>query len=273
MFTRSQMQLAPSMFGTALFQRLLVAWAGIFISAICYCLLRSVLDIGYSHQASATIKWAIIQWGAWPIVLPVCLYLFQLVARHLSLATGLIASAVFAIGGASLFASVMQIALVGERSWYETTYHMAPIAAGTYLVFGIIVFWHLYPSAFNQSKPTIVIENDETIELTVWKGQVQTKIDTALIEWARAARNYVEFYAGGKSYLMRASMAELELLLPDHRFLRTHRSYLVNKKFVVGVAGGSTRSSVVLESGLKLPVGKTYRRSLLAAIRPDTAIA
>jgi len=273
MTTRTNFQMMPGIDGAAFYQRLLVAWAGIFVAAILYCLLRSLVDIDYSYELSATIRWAIIQWGAWPILLPVCYYLIRAVERRLSFVAGLIVSAVFAVVGASLFAYFMEIALGGERSLYAATYHMAPIAGGTYLVLGMIAFWLLYPSAFSTAIREVVVADDETIELKVWKGQVQTKIDAALIEWARAARNYVEFHAGGKSYLMRASMAELERLLPEHRFLRTHRSYLVNKKFIIGVAGGSTRPTVVLESGFRLPVGKTYRHSIFAAIKPDIATA
>ena len=266
-------KLMPGVAGTALYQRLLLAWASMFAAAIAYCFLRSLVDSDYSYVTGDTIKWAATHLGAWPILFPLCIYLVRVVERRLSSLAGLIVGMVLAIAGVDLFAFVMGTTLGGELLLYEVTYYMAPIAAGTYVVFGVIVFWLSYQSAPSTTIDEAVVTGDDTVVLKVWKGQFQMKIDAVLIEWSRAARNYVELHADGKSYLMRASMAELERVLPQGRFLRTHRSYLVNTKFVAGVAGGNARPSVVLESGFTLPVGKKYRHAVLAAIKQDFAHA
>lgn len=263
----------PRISGVAFYQRLLLAWAVMFAAAILYCLLRSLVDSDYLFVLGDTISWAATHWGAWPILLPICIYLVRVVERRLSLMAGLVAGAVLAIAGASLFAYVMGAARGGELSLSEVTYHMAPIAAGTYVVFGVIVFWITSQSALSTASDGAVVANDDRVVLEVWNGQFETQIDAMVIEWSRAARNYVELHAGGKSYLIRAGMAELEQRLPEGRFLRTHRSYLVNIKFVVGIVGGNARPSLALGSGFTLPVGKKYRRAVLAAIKPDSAVA
>jgi DNA-binding LytR/AlgR family response regulator len=270
---RLDTHMMPNIAGAAFYQRLFTVWAGMFAAAMLYCLLRSLVDSAYSYEFVETFKWAAIHWGAWPILLPICIHLFRTVERRLSFVSGFVASIVFAIAGASLFAYLMGAVLGRGTSLSAATYHMAPIAAGTFVVFGVFVFWLRYPSVLIRDLDEAAVGDDETVMLKVWKGRVQTKIDVALVEWTRAARNYVELHAGGKSYLMRASMAELEHLLPSGRFLRTHRSYLVNTNFVVGVVGGNVRPSVVLESGSRLPVGKTYRDATLAAIERDAATA
>jgi two-component system, LytTR family, response regulator len=48
------------------------------------------------------------------------------------------------------------------------------------------------------------------------------------LEWVEAADYYVSLHAGGKSYLLRQTMAEIERQLDPARFVRVHRSAIVN---------------------------------------------
>jgi two-component system, LytTR family, response regulator len=48
------------------------------------------------------------------------------------------------------------------------------------------------------------------------------------IDWIEAADNYVEIHAGKHVHLMRETLTNLEQRLRSHRFLRIHRSKLVN---------------------------------------------
>ena len=48
------------------------------------------------------------------------------------------------------------------------------------------------------------------------------------IDWIEAADYYVTLHAGGKSYLLREPIAELEKKLDPYRFVRVHRSAIVN---------------------------------------------
>ncbi|MGZ5433629.1 MAG: LytR/AlgR family response regulator transcription factor [Thermoanaerobaculia bacterium] len=48
------------------------------------------------------------------------------------------------------------------------------------------------------------------------------------LEWIEAADYYVSLHAGGKSYLLRQTMAEIERQLDPSKFVRVHRSAIVN---------------------------------------------
>ena len=265
------MKLVPQIAGVALYQQLFLAWTGIFTIAILYCLFRSLIDSDYLFVAGDTAKWAVTQWGAWPFLLPMCVYLIKFVEQRISLRVGLVAGMFFAVLGASLFAYISGRAFGADTLLLHVSYYMAPIAAGTYLFFGVVVYWYYHQSVPETPAAEAISTNDNTVILDVWNGRVQTQVEANLIEWTRAARNYVELHANGRSYLMRAGIAVLERRLPNGSFLRTHRSYLVNTKFVVGIAGGSAQPSVVLESGFQLPIGKKYRDTVLAAIRQKVA--
>ncbi|MCI0670721.1 MAG: LytTR family DNA-binding domain-containing protein, partial [Myxococcaceae bacterium] len=55
-------------------------------------------------------------------------------------------------------------------------------------------------------------------------------LDVDEIDWVEAADYYVEIHAGGKSYLHRETMQSLEARLHPERFMRIHRSAIVNRK-------------------------------------------
>lgn len=63
-------------------------------------------------------------------------------------------------------------------------------------------------------------------------GRVQF-LKVAEIEWIEAADQYVVLHSGGKTHLLRESLAHLERQLDPDRFFRVHRSALVNLDFVV----------------------------------------
>ena len=55
-----------------------------------------------------------------------------------------------------------------------------------------------------------------------------TLLQTEEIDWIEAADNYVEIHVGKQVHLMRETLSNLELRLQPFRFLRIHRSRLVN---------------------------------------------
>lgn len=53
-------------------------------------------------------------------------------------------------------------------------------------------------------------------------------VKTEDIDWIEAAGNYIKIHAEGKSHMLRETMNGIEKKLPPDRFLRIHRSSLVN---------------------------------------------
>lgn len=78
------------------------------------------------------------------------------------------------------------------------------------------------------------------------------------IDWIRAAGNYVELRAGGRTIVHRTSISAAERDLERHGFVRIHRSTLVRRDRIARVRP----QDVVLHDGTHLPVGKRYRASL-----------
>jgi len=87
------------------------------------------------------------------------------------------------------------------------------------------------------------------------------------IEWIEAADNYAKVWSAGKSFLMRESLAELELRIGGHGFVRAHRRALVRISAVRTMS--ATRDgdlTVELESGVRIQVSRRRRASFARAV-------
>jgi len=83
------------------------------------------------------------------------------------------------------------------------------------------------------------------------------------IRWIGAEGNYVRLSTATETHLLRETMAHLEQRLDPRGFLRVHRSFMVNLKYVKEVRRESNGDSVVImDSGHKVALGRSYRASL-----------
>lgn len=82
------------------------------------------------------------------------------------------------------------------------------------------------------------------------------------IGWIEAAGNYVEIHGGARALLVRATMRQVETLVDPARFVRIHRSIIVNRDRVAGVGGAPSRPVVTMRDGSRLKVGDAYRRNV-----------
>jgi two-component system LytT family response regulator len=89
-------------------------------------------------------------------------------------------------------------------------------------------------------------------------------LKTDEVDWIEASGNYVTLHAGRESHLLRETMNHVEDRLDPSRFLRIHRSRLVNIdriKELQPLFGGDY--TVVLKDGTELTLSRTYRERLL----------
>lgn len=89
-------------------------------------------------------------------------------------------------------------------------------------------------------------------------------VPVAEIDWLEGAGNYVRVHAGSASHLIRATLAGLSERLDPRRFVRIHRSTIVNVERISEVqpwAGGDYVA--ILHDGETLKVSRSYRDDLL----------
>jgi len=87
------------------------------------------------------------------------------------------------------------------------------------------------------------------------------------VDYLEARANYVRLHAGERSYLVRDTLSGLEARLDPARFLRIHRSLIVNLARVQEVESLFAGEYVLfLRGGVRLTSGRTYRASVQAAL-------
>jgi two-component system LytT family response regulator len=87
------------------------------------------------------------------------------------------------------------------------------------------------------------------------------------IDWIEAAGVYVQVHTAGKTWLHRISLSELEAKLDSRRFLRIHRSTIVNLSRIRELRPHSHGDFVVaLHDGAELKLSRSYRQKVEASL-------
>lgn len=102
--------------------------------------------------------------------------------------------------------------------------------------------------------------------LLVRDGNKLSVVLTESVDWAEAAGDYVALHVGPRTHLLRETMSGLEERL-DHRFVRVHRSAMVNVERVRDVrltSSGDAR--VFLRDGTEIRASRRYWKDLEARL-------
>jgi two-component system LytT family response regulator len=87
------------------------------------------------------------------------------------------------------------------------------------------------------------------------------------IDWIEAAGNYVRLHVGKDDHLLRESMSGLETRLDAGRFVRVHRSTIVNIERIRELQPAFHGDyAIILHDGTELKLGRSYREKLEEAL-------
>jgi two-component system, LytTR family, response regulator len=99
--------------------------------------------------------------------------------------------------------------------------------------------------------------------LVVKSGGSTRFVRVADIDWIEAAGVYANLHIGGKELLYRAALNELAERLDPVRFVRVHRSAIVNIESILRLEPISHGEfEVILKDGSRSRISRTYRRQL-----------
>jgi two-component system LytT family response regulator len=104
--------------------------------------------------------------------------------------------------------------------------------------------------------------------LLVHNGTKDVLIAVGDIEWIEAADYYSCLHVGTKSYLLREPIKQLAVTLDPAKFVRVHRSAIVNLDHVREILReGQTEGSIILVNGHRLRMSRVGWQNLLVASR------
>jgi LytTr DNA-binding domain len=102
------------------------------------------------------------------------------------------------------------------------------------------------------------------------RGGSEVVVEVADIDWIEAAGNYAVLHVGGDTFEIRSSLSKLEAELDPRRFVRVHKSHMVNIARVTEVTpwiSGDWR--IRLQDGAEVNLSRRYRQRFeaLAPVR------
>jgi hypothetical protein len=118
--------------------------------------------------------------------------------------------------------------------------------------------------------PVAAIEHPETF--LVKKLGAEFLLAARDIEWLEASENYVNLHLRGRTYPLRSTMTAIQDRLDPDRFIRVHRSYIVNIDAVQQVEPLETGDArLTLKDGARVPCSRRYREALksIRSVGPD----
>jgi LytTr DNA-binding domain len=92
-------------------------------------------------------------------------------------------------------------------------------------------------------------------------------LPAAEVEWLQAMGNYVNLHVRGREYPLRTTMTEIEMRLDPARFIRVHRSYILNVDYlseIESLESGDARAK--MRDGGVVSVSRRYRDNLRQAV-------
>jgi two-component system LytT family response regulator len=111
-------------------------------------------------------------------------------------------------------------------------------------------------------------KNAASRRIVIGTGGSDLILEVSEIDWIEAEDYYAAVHARGGRHLVRESLASLETRLDRTRFVRVHRSAIVNLAQVVEIrAQAAGESTVVLRTGVQLPLSRRRREQVAEAIR------
>ncbi|MGB0521372.1 MAG: LytR/AlgR family response regulator transcription factor [Flammeovirgaceae bacterium] len=113
-----------------------------------------------------------------------------------------------------------------------------------------------------QASPNDPIASHQTPEKDYLVVKADHKLHKLLfndILYVEGLREYVAYYREADRIIALQSLKKLEELLPQHQFIRAHKSYIVAIEKVKSLDG----NQLEMQNGKLIPIGKSYREEVL----------
>lgn len=237
-----------------------LGWLCFLTCASIYCILYNQMVLLTAASFADSLLWSLKEYVHWILVTPLLLMLLQrcYASEH---------------SKRNLFISLLAILLIALASRMLVDFSLnssTDLAANFVYIFPgqvctlaiISILWRL--SRLPQSvKPEITHDQKPIDTVLVMKGSGEKIIRWDSVISITAAGNYLELTTENEQYLLRTTMKQLDEELPKDKFIRIHRSYMVNINRVEKIISQSAGNGLVyLCNGQELPLSKSYKKQL-----------
>lgn len=137
---------------------------------------------------------------------------------------------------------------------FVTSYDELVYQSFKYHPFGFIRKSHFHEEIYDNLKSVMKTLEDKKDSLTIKSGNELIKIEINKIRYFEAEQNYVVVFTDKCNYRFRETLGNLEKELEGKGFLRVHRGYMVNQKWVFIF----NSREIKLQDGCIIPIGRSY---------------
>jgi DNA-binding LytR/AlgR family response regulator len=88
------------------------------------------------------------------------------------------------------------------------------------------------------------------------------KVSFSDIRYIEASGDYLKVHTTVRNYVVYMTMGKIESLLPASKFIRVHRSTIVNTLFIQGI-----ENNFIKLDNVEIMIGQTYRENLLKRLK------
>lgn len=104
---------------------------------------------------------------------------------------------------------------------------------------------------------------NEVEDVYIKTGYAHVRIKTDDILYIKVDSNYTEIHLEDKKHISSEALRYWEKLLPEAKFIRIHKSYIINTKKIDKVSG----NQVFFENNSIVPIGRAYKNDLTERFR------
>ncbi len=124
--------------------------------------------------------------------------------------------------------------------------------------------------AVNKAYQQVTVKNELSAVLDEERSEsfVYFRADRKMVKvmlqdilYIESMKDYVKIFTGGGTIITKQSISSVEAMLPEKKFIRTHRSYIVSLDKIK-----SFTSELIEVSTTEIPVGKLYRNGVLKVL-------
>jgi hypothetical protein len=254
------------------FKTSLICWGGFILLLSCYCVVYQAVVDNVPANFTASFIYVFKNWGVWLVSTPV---IFATLRKYSTKwhdrAVEFVALVAVVV---SLSAAVPVTIDLLTHARDASTSLMIFLPRYVAVVGVVYLVWHVFLRERRAETATANVSPPPAIEpaapaaeppatLLVSKGGDQCLIQINRIECVSAAGNYVEIVERGHRYLLRATLKQVEDLLPATDFIRIHRCHLVRRDEIERIKSQpSGNGTVQLRGGQLLPMSKKHKQAL-----------
>ncbi len=108
-----------------------------------------------------------------------------------------------------------------------------------------------------RSKAFAFGQEQESDSLIIKQGHEKHRLRITDILYLEAMKDYTRIMIPGRQYLVLATLSNMQEKLPAQKFVRVHRSYIVNLEKIISLKGNKIHLP-----NCELPVGKLYKNAM-----------